>query len=694
MQSHRYDGKPTWYILGSRPWGKIRKHGVSKHISTRKEQYITTNPENVSFDYVFLLSEEDLRNKNISLYTLDNDYFPRWLRKRGLSHIHYGGGGGTEFYECDDHYRIVLDFLDSMEIRVIDTTDNDDEFPTIEHMQSRDIYEIHSSMEDNPRTTTDTESTLDERVMVEYSPKELKTIDIQRRRLDIDIEAKEDNGENVTYDNQRRCAKEIDLKFQNKQVIATMVIAKTQSGKTGTMIEFLRQYICESKTPIPIDNIYIITGLSSTEWKEQTLTRFPDCLSSRIFHRNNLLDREFISQLLDKDNVLLIMDEVQIAAREKQTIYNMFLRSALYDKDRLLRQDIKILEFTATPDGTIYGVQDWGSHGAVIKMDPARGYVGCDDLLIQKRVREWKDLLCYNAMTGAIDVEKAVRHIGEIKDVIDTYSRPLYHIIRTGGAAKSDDAVSNFKLVFPSMKYKMYHSNSEIGDINKELLDIPPEKHTFIFIKERLRCAKTLSKKHLGVVYERFATEPNDTVIIQGLLGRLTGYDDTGQTICFTNCDSIYRYKKLYESSFQDRSIQWISNTTTKKNGNTGSAGTYHDKKHFGEDTDSLTSEEDDGPEIKVFNTIQEVKDFCRANAHIVNGYMPNNRKRYDDGFYRASVGTKQSRIYHIDEVKDKCKWNLGSGTKARVYPCYTDITDNTTLRWLLIYYDTSNPLN
>ena len=54
-----------------------------------------------------------------------------------------------------------------------------------------------------------------------------------------------------------------------------------------------------------------------------------------------------------------------------------------------------------------------------------------------------------------------------------------------------------------------------------------------------LRCAKSLVKKHLGVCYERYTKYIDDSVTIQGLLGRCTGYDDNGRTIISTNIESI-----------------------------------------------------------------------------------------------------------------------------------------------------------
>ena len=47
-----------------------------------------------------------------------------------------------------------------------------------------------------------------------------------------------------------------------------LVIAKTQSGKTGAMIAICKEY--KTYHNIPIEHIYMITGHSSTAWKKQT----------------------------------------------------------------------------------------------------------------------------------------------------------------------------------------------------------------------------------------------------------------------------------------------------------------------------------------------------------------------------------------------------------------------------------------
>lgn len=77
-------------------------------------------------------------------------------------------------------------------------------------------------------------------------------------------------------------------------------------------------------------------------------------------------------------------------------------------------------------------------------------------------------------------------------------------------------------------------------------------------VKDILRCAVTVEKKYLGILYERHSKTPIDSTIIQGLLGRASGYNIPRQLVVFTNIHSISKYKSLWESKFTNiSSIDW-----------------------------------------------------------------------------------------------------------------------------------------
>ena len=106
-----------------------------------------------------------------------------------------------------------------------------------------------------------------------------------------------------------------------------------------------------------------------------------------------------------------------------------------------------------------------------------------------------------------------------------------------------------------------------MGDDGKSninnMLKHPPLKHTFIFIKEMLRCSKTLIKDHIGICYDRWTQNPNDTTVLQAFLGRLTGYDVPNDVILYTNIDVIEKYNIMLERIREGNyNFSWRSITT------------------------------------------------------------------------------------------------------------------------------------
>ena len=139
--------------------------------------------------------------------------------------------------------------------------------------------------------------------------------------------------------------------------------------------------------------------------------------------------------------------------------------------------------------------------------------------------------------------------------------------------------------IFEEEKYDiiMYdmENNSKTHKIGGEtvseidyILKIKPTKHTFILLKEKARCSKTFPKTHNGVWYERYTENPMDAVIVQGLLGRAGGYDDTGDSIIFTSIQSAEDYLALWDSDF-DKSCDWTSRTTKLELDEVVSKGTW-----------------------------------------------------------------------------------------------------------------------
>ncbi len=535
------------------------------------------------------------------------------------------------------------------------------------------------------------------RTQYNYSGDERRIIVNNKNIILLEMENSRLKEKAKYFENQVEIAHNVVGAFTNRKIINIMVVCKTQSGKTGSMCTTIEKYLEDEINLIPIENIYIITGLSSCEWKKQTKERMPGSIQKNIYHRGELLNK-FVDDIRDKKNVLIIMDEVQVAAQKDQTIYSTFQNAGLLDKNLLYQNDIKILEYTATPDGTIYDLMKWADASRKILVEPGHGYIGSYDLYQKGRVKQFKDLCGYNKHTKEVDVS-IIENIREIKADIDTYATPRYHIIRTGVGAKQDITIANMERIFKKETYEYINYDRDgIQNINgsydnkntdiNTILRTPPKRHTFIIIKDMLRCAKTIDKKYIGILYDRFTSHPDDAVIIQGLIGRNTGYDVNRDSIVYTHMDSITKYEDLWKSHFENKNIKWNSKTTTIIKGILSGKNTFNDPKDYsGFSVSSDESTEEKVPTVKSFKEQSEIKKYYEKFLKGKYGKTgPRERKPNSDGFYEAVIRSKR-KVYSYDEIYNERKSGL-TQDNYRVYPCYDDINDKETLKWCIIHYE------
>jgi len=298
------------------------------------------------------------------------------------------------------------------------------------------------------------------------------------------------------FDTQLEFGRSIADQFIDRSVHTVLAIAPTQSGKTGSILATIKFFLENPSLSLPYQHIFIITGHSSVEWTEQTKERFPPHFRDNIFHRNQL--HTFSTKVSGLSNVLVFVDESHIAARKHQSIQSTL--SNLFPDFYSL--DIKIVLVTATPDlcNKHYTIH------RTVSMTPPSDYCSIQHLLDNGLVLSAKDL----SLTSSLpDIQDIKEFIGII---------PKYHIIRTPRAKGFSNTISNFISVFGDEVD--YISNAT----NFDFLSSPPLRHTFVFIIDRLRCAKTIHKDHLGVLYERSPKIINRDTVIQGLLGRATGF--------------------------------------------------------------------------------------------------------------------------------------------------------------------------
>lgn len=504
------------------------------------------------------------------------------------------------------------------------------------------------------------------RTKVKYTNEEIKKITKNIKILNEQI--------TPLYDNQIYTANNIVSYLNNNSVIAISVYGRTQCGKTGCMISTIQQFATNNL--IPIENIYIITGLSDKQWKTDTMHRFPNILKSQILHRPNLNDK-FINKIKKQKNVLIVMDEIQIASKNNQTINKIFTECGFYDLEYLCDNDIKIVQFSATPDGNIIDLKEWKEHSKSLYLQTGRGYTGTLDFLIQNRLFEYKSL-------------EIIKNVNALKIPILNYKNPMYHLIRVPSVknGRQEKVISNFQKVFKNdnIVFNTNFLQTDKEDINT-LLKIAPTQHTIIFYCEILRCAKTQHKTHIGISYERYNYKANDSSIIQGAVGRLTGYDDNGISICYTKIESINNYEKLLDNNMSYTDVVWNTNTTryVKKENKSISKGTFNSTNNIEQFENTEDSNE---PIIRMFETQNKMIEWFKLNLpKETYGRGPNKKKIDEDGFYRSAGATRKGKhIISTVTVYKERKSGLNDKNKFRSYACYSDITNPATLEWWLIY--------
>ena len=503
-----------------------------------------------------------------------------------------------------------------------------------------------------------------------------------------------EKGKEIYYENQAVTAREVVASIRTVGIVFQMVIAPCQAGKTGCMLAIIEKLL-QSDTNVNPDNIFVITGLSDTEWVTQTKKRLP-FIGNNVIHRGQL--RKSMGILKNIKNALIIIDECQIASKEEMSLDKQVLeQTGLKDVAYLKENNLNIVEFSATPNSTLDDIELWNTCSEIHIMEPGQGYKGHSALIENHRLHQAEDLFIMNDPEAGLSydyedarnkaIKPAIDAIKDVKNKIDmSYTNPRFHIIRTPTGSKADTVIGRFKTICgDEYAYKKCYAGEE--QLMEELAK-NPEKHTFLFIKEKARCAVTFVRKDLiGILYERLPKKPKSDVIVQGLAGRACGYDVDDGIIVFTDVDSIKCYVKMLNSGFKDREDFTFTGDKSKKNTH------LHPRGYRNVDGEASLPEPIDNEDniiMKEYKTFEGVKAYYNTLPKQHFGgrgrgpRKPNYKKITNEkGFLQATIrGDK--RVYSLSEVEADKNYGINRDGKKpnniRVYPCYRDINDIDTL--------------
>jgi len=365
------------------------------------------------------------------------------------------------------------------------------------------------------------------------------------------------------YGPQKEVGSQVISGIENGKVFQ-LIIAETQSGKTGTMVHIAQEYeriYCGSRGlglgtgP----SVVVVTGLSSVDWKVQTKSRFPPGFP--VYHRNDLKKLS-----LNLENCLLLIDEVQIASKKDMSLDVLLQNCGAKDFDFLRENNVSIVMVSATPNKVYDDIKEWSPKDCqVVVQKNGYGYTGLKTLLESGRLLQADDLwvtgysaIDYAEKNALIDarIDVSLENIRKLRDfIMERYDSALFHIVRTPYTDAGEEVRCRFESECDSEFEYFQCDHSTDHDILK-IIQKKPSKHTFLFIKEQLRCAVTLHpKENVGVLYDRVSKM--DNVMVQGLAGRATGYDVPDHVVVFSSVKSIERYIECVDNGFNKMNVSY-----------------------------------------------------------------------------------------------------------------------------------------
>lgn len=315
------------------------------------------------------------------------------------------------------------------------------------------------------------------------------------------------------------------------------LVAPVQSGKTAIMVEIIREDMLRN-LPKGKETLYLYTCLlPRTTVTKQTEERFVEALGrdddtlepsyirvlmpselSKITHKGSSVDAR------NYDEVVLILDEVHTHSRDKgvgESIRKLISKGV----------NLSIIYVTATP-----GVHGIVKNTTTVKAVVPLNYRGIENLHI-------RELPCSafcskdSVMIPGVELEQDILNLRQNESIV----------VRATGK----------KLEELAWVSKLYKGRVDIYQVDSEndwehlprLMNGTNKKNgkgNLFILKQGLTAGNTITnKRHIVAVYE--TSNANDAGVIQGLVGRMCGYDEINPNLrVFCSTVSVEKYLGFY----------------------------------------------------------------------------------------------------------------------------------------------------
>jgi hypothetical protein len=472
----------------------------------------------------------------------------------------------------------------------------------------------------------------------------------------------------------------VDMFYKNKRRVIS-IQKKTKVGADGLMIQiatFLTTHIDDNFVVNPA-NVRILTGMSNVVWESEMIDKAPSCFKDKIFHHGKLSRAE----LANMRNGLIIIDEIDTGDKEYQVLHNTLKEAGVLDTKHMEKNNNRFVFISATMIKELYDLYRWGELHELYKMTIPASYIGHKDFLDKKIIKEFYPL---NTKDNA---EKWVKD-----DILNHYNTDYrVHLVRVTEKIISlvQNACISNDIGFRNHTSTDRLSNDEINEFFRE----PLTQHIVLGVKGFFRRANLIPnrwKLRIGATHELYTQKVDNSVQIQGLTGRMTGYwrdviesgYKTGPHR--TSIKAIEEYETTYSDPFGTGSYHTTG--FNKKNGRVVANPTMLSTKNIENleavDLPVLKNEEVDIKLYRIYDNEDVVRGVCK-----ILGYRYVSSTGNGNGFFETSLNNKKqvsSLDQAIKRVPDAIKHGGKKHTACRTcYPCYLVTSDTATLRFVVI---------
>jgi len=471
------------------------------------------------------------------------------------------------------------------------------------------------------------------------------------------------------FDNQKEDATIICDKFYETPVRVISIVKRTKVGMDGLMIEMAKNMSThiDNNFALHRDNIFFITAMSNKSWEDDMKDKMPSCFKDNVYHHGKL--QRLKNKLKNIKNAIIINDEIDSGDKEDQKLHLILKESGILDMKYMEENNIRFVFVSATMINELRDLYKWGDKHFTHYMTIPDSYIGHKEFLELGIIQQYYPIK---------DEESAEKWIQE--DILQNYGTDYrVHIIRTD--EKNKDFIFN-ACIKNNIGFNCHTSDDRIS--YEELSNIFGNitKHIVIAVKGFYRRANLIPndwKKKIGATHERYVKKYDTNVQVQGLPGRMTGYWKNEILGGFktgphrTSIDAINEYEEFYKNPFGK-----IKYSTS------GSKKLLVNPKNI-QNLEIMNQVEIkvDINKYRIYDDENVVEKVCKLLDY---AYIP--VKNNSDGFKETSLNRKKDIVSlkdAISKVPSAYGTNNGIKTWRTCYPCYVDVTNNETLRFVVI---------